>query len=145
MKKKVALMATARKKSKETAPVIEFYQSPLFKKSVQYALENYDTLYFYNAKDGLLLPDTVMAPYDVSIRTFSNQQRRKWGEKVVKAFCQYEKPDQIQLYLHGGNIYRKYLEPVLHERGFTFEIPLKGLGIGQQLKWYDKKLKGLKE
>ncbi|GGE49038.1 hypothetical protein GCM10011391_29820 [Pullulanibacillus camelliae] len=133
-------MATARKKAPYSAPVIQFYQSPLFIKSVEYGKRYYDRLYFYNAKDGLLLPDQWMAPYDVSIKTFSIGEKKAWASKVVNRLLEYEDPAQITLYLHGGMVYRKHLEPELNSYGFQFTVPLQGYSIGEQLKWYKEKL-----
>lgn len=139
---KIGLLATARKKHPYAAPVIEFYASPLFKKSVEYAMQNYTRTYFYNAKDGLLLPTQIMKPYDVSIKTFSVSQKREWARSVVKQLRKRESPEEVAVYLHGGLVYRKFLEPELEQTGFIYETPLKGLGIGKQLAWYDRHLNG---
>ncbi|MFC4618309.1 DUF6884 domain-containing protein [Camelliibacillus cellulosilyticus] len=136
----VGLFATARKKADHPAKVVDFYISPLFIKSVEYARLYYDRYYFYNAKDGLLLPDDFMTPYDVSIRTFSQSEKQAWAARVVEAFARYEKPGPIELFLHGGSVYRKYLEPALTAYGFTFTVPLEGMSIGKQLKWYQEKI-----
>jgi hypothetical protein len=141
MEEKIGLLATARKKSRIPAQVTQFYQSPLFQKSVQYALKHYDRMYFYNAKDGLLLPEKIMHPYDVSIKTFSIFEKRQWAHAVIKKFNEYEHPEKKMVYLHGGLVYRKHLEPELKNFGFDYVVPLKGLGIGKQLTWYDKHLK----
>jgi len=133
-------MATARKKANYSAPVIQFYQSPLFIKSLEYGEKYYDRLYFYNAKDGLLLPDQWIAPYDVSIKNFSINEKKAWASTVIERLLEYEKPNKTIIYLHGGMVYRKHLEPELHSRGFQFTVPLQGYSIGEQLKWYKQKL-----
>lgn len=135
---KVGLLATARKKSTKSAPVTEFYQSPLFQKTLEYASHHYDRMYFYNAKDGLLLPEDIMDPYDVSIKTFSHHQREEWAQKVIEQFSEYETSTDILVCLHGGSVYRKHLEPQLNRFNYIYEVPLKGLGIGEQLSWYQK-------
>lgn len=136
----VGLLATARKKHAHPAPVIDFYTSPLFRKSVQYASATYERFYFYNAKDGLLLPEQIMEPYDVSIKTFSIEKKRKWAAEVVDELKSHESPDEVTVYLHGGYIYRKFLQPELKNYGFQYKVPLEGLGIGKQLSWYDERL-----
>ncbi len=138
--KRVGLLATARKKQNSPAPVHSFYTSTLFQKSISYALKYYDTLYFYNAKDGLLFPDTVMHPYDVSIRDFSHAMKEAWAGKVVNELIRLENPGRCIVYLHGGKVYRDFLEPALLHAGFSYEVPLRGLGIGRQLSWYKEKL-----
>ena len=141
MRVKIGLMATARKKSPTPAPVPEFYISPLFRKSVQYALQTYERIYFYNAKDGLLLPERIMEPYDVSIKTFSHSEKQRWAYQVISELKDYENPEDVIVYLHGGYVYRKFLQPELENFGYEYIIPLKGLGIGEQLAWYDKQLR----
>ncbi|HEU5139314.1 MAG TPA: hypothetical protein VFT51_05025 [Bacillales bacterium] len=140
MQTAVGLLATARKKQSHPAPVIEFYTSPLFRKSVKYALQSYKRFYFYNAKDGLLLPEQIMEPYNVSIKTFSLEEKKRWAESVVDDLKSYEAPDNVTVYLHGGFVYRKFLQPELKRYGFHYEVPLKGMGIGKQLAWYDRNL-----
>lgn len=140
MDKKIGLLATARKKSRTAEPVITFYQSPLFRKSVQYALKQYEHIYFYNAKDGLLMPEQIMEPYDVSIKTFSLPEKKRWAHDVIQTLNKYESPGKAKIFLHGGLVYRKFLEPELKNFGFAYVVPLKGLGIGEQLVWYDKHL-----
>lgn len=135
---KIGLLATARTKAPHPAPVVDFYKSALFIKSVRYARQHYIRFYFYNAKDGLLLPDRVMAPYDVSIRSFTVRQRKDWGKQVIDALCVREDFRSAILFVHGGRVYRDYLEPELRSRGIRYTVPLEGLGIGRQLRWYDE-------
>jgi hypothetical protein len=137
---KVGILATSRKKVSHPAPVIEFYHSPLFTQSVEYAKRNYDRFYFYNTKDGLLLPDDIMYPSDVSIKTLSVSQKQEWANQIVTTLMNYELPESISIYLHGGTIYREFLEPALINKGFSFCVPLKGYSIGTQLKWYKEQL-----
>ncbi|WP_070120569.1 DUF6884 domain-containing protein [Bacillus marinisedimentorum] len=138
--KRVGLLATARKKQNRPAPVHSFYTSTLFQKSIAYAAQYYDTLYFYNAKDGLLFPDTIMQPYDVSIRSLSSGQKLEWADRIVKQLSRHEPAGECSVFLHGGKVYRDYLEPALQKAGFSFEVPLQGLGIGRQLSWYSDRL-----
>lgn len=140
MRVDIGLLATARMKRPKPAPVLDFYISPLFRKSVQYALQTYERLYFYNAKDGLLLPEQIMEPYDVSIKTFSHSEKKQWAHKVINGLKDYEDPEKVTVYLHGGYVYRKFLQPELENFGYEYTVPLKGLGIGEQLAWYDKQL-----
>ncbi|MDD9149479.1 MULTISPECIES: DUF6884 domain-containing protein [unclassified Sporolactobacillus] len=138
MKKKIGLLATARKKAHGPAPVTDFYKSPLFIKSLRYARQTYDRFYFYNARDGLLLPDKIMEPYDISIRTFPQYQKVAWGKRVIAMLNDLENLKSVSLYLHGGRIYRNYLEPELNRLGIDFIVPLEGMSIGKQLRWYDE-------
>jgi hypothetical protein len=143
MIRKIGLLATGRKKASTAAPIVHFYKSPLFQKSVQYARKHYDRFYFYNAKDGLLLPDQVMEPYDLSIKTFTIKEKKQWAKNLISGFSDLESAANSHVYLHGGKIYRDHLEPELRLNGYQFETPMQGLGIGKQLAWYDQQLKNI--
>jgi hypothetical protein len=138
MKRKIGLLATARKKSVNPSAAIDLYISPLFVKSVNYAKQQYDDFYFYSAKEGLLTKDQYVEPYNVSIKNFSTAEKRNWAENVVSALLQHIKPDECTIYLHGGWVYREFLQPALDAAGYSYEVPLEGYSIGNQLKWYDE-------
>lgn len=138
MKRKIGLLATARKKASNPSAAIDLYISPLFVKSVQYAQQHYDDFYFFSAKEGLLTKDKYIEPYNVSIKNFSASEKREWAQKVIRDLEQYHKPSQCKIFIHGGWVYREYLQPELEKAGFQFEVPLEGYSIGNQLKWYDE-------
>jgi hypothetical protein len=138
MKRKIGLLATARKKLTRPSAAIDLYISPLFVKSVNYASKHYDDFYFYSAKEGLLTKHTYIEPYNVSIKNFSVAEKRDWAKNVVKSLSHFVPPDVCTIYLHGGWVYREFLEPALVEAGYSFEVPLEGYSIGNQLKWYDQ-------
>jgi hypothetical protein len=138
MKRKIGLLATARKKATHPSAAIELYISPLFVKSVQYAQNNYDDFFFYSAKEGLVTKDQYIEPYNVSIKNFSTSEKREWARKVITDLEHHVKPSQCVIYIHGGWVYREYLQPALEKAGYQFEIPLEGYSIGNQLKWYDE-------
>ncbi|WNB93083.1 DUF6884 domain-containing protein [Bacillus sp. NEB1478] len=141
MKRKIGLLATARKKALKPSAAIDLYISPLFIKSVQYAQSHYDDFYFYSAKEGLLKKDQHIEPYNVSIKNFSPSEKREWAEKVILELLEHVKPEQSIIYLHGGWVYREHLQPSLEKAGFQYEVPLEGYSIGNQLKWYDEQNK----
>ncbi|MDM5315496.1 hypothetical protein QUF49_05770 [Fictibacillus sp. b24] len=138
MKRKIGLLATARKKASNPSAAIDLYISPLFVKSVQYAQQHYDDFYFFSAKEGLLTKDQYIEPYNVSIKNFSTSKKREWAHKVIQDLEKNNKPSQCKIYIHGGWVYREFLQPELERAGFQFEVPLEGYSIGNQLKWYDE-------
>ncbi|MBY6035123.1 hypothetical protein KUV80_00565 [Fictibacillus nanhaiensis] len=141
MKRKIGLLATARKKGSTPSAAIDLYISPLFVKSVQYAQENYDDFYFYSAKEGLLTKDQYIEPYNISIKNLSTLAKREWAIKVVSELEKHVRPSQCKIYIHGGWVYREYLQPALERAGYQFDVPLEGFSIGKQLKWYDEQQK----
>jgi len=138
MKRKIGLLATARKKAINPSAAIDLYISPLFVKSVQYAQDHYDDFFFFSAKEGLLTKDQYIEPYNVSIKNFSTSEKREWAHQVIHELEQRVLPSQCRIYIHGGWVYREFLQPALEKAGFDFEVPLEGYSIGNQLKWYDE-------
>ncbi|ANC78209.1 DUF6884 domain-containing protein [Fictibacillus phosphorivorans] len=138
MKRKIGLLATARKKASTPSAAIDLYISPLFVKSVQYAQNHYDDFFFFSAKEGLVTKDQYIEPYNVSIKNFTTSEKREWAHHVIQDLEQNIKPSQCKIYIHGGWVYREFLQPALERAGFQFEVPLEGYSIGNQLKWYDE-------
>lgn len=79
-----------------------------------------------------------MAPYDVSIKNFAVDEKKQWAHSVIDELQSYENSLECKVFLHGGFVYRKFLQPELEHFGFEYTVPLKGLGIGKQLSWYDQ-------
>jgi hypothetical protein len=111
--------------------------SPLFRAAYSYATKNYDAVAILSAKYGLLLPDDEIEPYELTLKNMTDQQRKLWAEKVVN---QLEKRIGLQkikeCYFHTGKEYREHLIPLLEDAGIKCHVPLKGLSIGKQMRWY---------
>jgi hypothetical protein len=57
----------------------------------------------------------------------------EWAEMVSNDIL-VMRPTEVDFY--AGERYRKYLIPFLESEGIRCNVPLKGLGIGQQLQFY---------
>lgn len=134
----VGLVACASQKLQRPVPARELYVSQLFKKAAAYAGLACDRWYILSAKHGLVHSDTVLEPYDQRLsgsRTSSANQ--EWEDKVRKQLR--EELDGIQnvrLIALAGEQYRT----VLRDIPWPYEVPLQGLGIGQQLGWLTARL-----
>jgi len=116
-----------------------YMPSALFSKAYSYARKHYDQIGILSAKYGFLLPDEKIEPYELTLKKMGVKARREWSHRVIKQM--EEKLDMAQIesvYIHAGIDYRKYLIPLLEGKGFSVEVPLKGLKQGQQQQWYDK-------
>ena len=61
----------------------EMYQaSDLFRKAYSYAVGNYDYVSILSARYGLLLPDEVIEPYELTLYSMNNEEQRRWAERV---------------------------------------------------------------
>ncbi|MGH7178226.1 MAG: DUF6884 domain-containing protein, partial [Tepidisphaeraceae bacterium] len=126
-------------KSKRTHPTKArlLYTSDLFEKSLAYARSlNADAIYILSAKHGLLEMEAEVAPYNETLKTMKSAAVKAWAERVLSQLGRVTDLKSDSFVLLAGQGYRRYLLPHLKNH----EIPMEGLGIGQQLQFLKKKL-----
>jgi len=67
----------------------------------------------------------------------TGEQRRAWARRVLAQVGESILPGSHVIIL-AGRKYREFLVDPLTRRGYFVEVPMEGLGIGQQLQWLDK-------
>jgi hypothetical protein len=110
--------------------------SQLFKKARKYVGANYNRWYILSAEYGLLAPAMWVHPYDKTLNNMNANDIKEWSEMVAADILTI-RPTEIDFY--AGAKYRKYLIPLLEAEGIKCNVPLKGMGIGEQLSWYKSK------
>lgn len=135
----VGLVACSAAKHDTARPAGQLYRSPLFTKSARYVTGHADRWYILSALHGLLSPDDVIAPYDVRLGVNSDPVS-VWARRTAGQLEQAlrDVPAEVRLLVLAGATYRTVLEHLPH--AWQVEIPLAGLGIGQQLSWLTRKL-----
>lgn len=114
----------------------EMYISSLFKKSLSYAKTLNGHIRILSAKYGVLELDDFIEPYELTLNSMSEMEKKTWAEKVITQLNQKNIDfNEFTVFLVGEN-YRKYLISFFPKK----EIPLEGLPIGKQLEWYTKQL-----
>lgn len=123
----IGLVACGKKKLATSAAACDLYQGSLFRKASAYCATTYDRWYILSAKHGLLAPDQVVEPYDLSLKELTLNERQQWATRVL---AEIERRGLAggSFYLHAGIQYSKFLAPALNA-----DRPLSGLGIGKQL------------
>ena len=128
------------KKRSAPAPARDLYTSDLFNKARAYVERTDKPWFVLSAKYGLVHPDDVIAPYDLTLNTMRVADSR-WASRVLT---------QLEPHLDGigsiifwaGQCYREFLESPLRSRGLAISVPMEGLGIGDQLGWLNWELHG---
>ena len=133
------LVSCVRRKSPAPAPAKELYTSDWFRKAREYVERTGQPWSILSAKHGLLHPETVIEPYDKTLRTMPIDQRRGWAQRVL-VDIERGLGDAESVVLLTSRRYREFLEPALRERGFDVHVPMKGLRIGEQLAWLKRQL-----
>jgi hypothetical protein len=137
----VGLVGCASQKLERPAPARELYVSQLFKKASAYAELTCDRWYVLSAKHGLLRPDEVIEPYDMRLGTNrrTSPPIHQWAARVQDQLAvELAGVEHVRLVVLAGEQYRS----AVRSGPWPHEVPMKGLGIGQQLGWLTKKLSG---
>lgn len=122
---------------------IEMYKpSTLFRKLCDHIeTENpVDALFILSAKYGLLEPLDPIDPYDETLNDKPVAELRAWAWDVIRDLEEFITDHQLEdepvtLRFYCGERYRRFIIPTMEVRypHWRIEIPLKGLGIGEQL------------
>lgn len=135
----IGLVGCSSTKLSHPAPARELYTSPLFRKASAYAELTCESWYILSAKHGLLHPDQVVEPYDVKLGTNARTSppNHQWADQVREQLAAElaDTPHAVLVTLAGVQ-YQTVLRPCQ----WPFQIPMKGLGIGQQLGWLTNRL-----
>ena len=137
---RVALVACVKSKKAETAPASQLYDSPWFRKVRAYARETCDRWYILSAKHGVLRPTETVSPYKETLRDFSADRRRTWADRVLRELDEVLSQED-EVVILAGLRYREHLVSPIEERTRGVEVPMEGLGIGEQLQFLNERLK----
>ena len=116
------------------APAKDLYNSSLFQKSRAYAERLGQPWFILSAKYGLVHPDHVIEPYDLTLNGMGVADRRRWANTVMSQLQPHLHEVSEVVFLAGRN-YCQYLEPQLVQRGIAVQDPMRGLQIGRRLSW----------
>lgn len=134
---KIALIACASKKLKKKTAAKELYDSPLFKLSLNYAKKQADKIFILSAKYMLLDLEQEIEPYELTLNKIKDEEVKLWADKVLEKLKEKADLERDEFIFLAGEKYRKYLIPEIK----NYNIPMKGLGIGKQLKFLKENTK----
>jgi hypothetical protein len=137
----VGLVGCSRRKLPHAAPAAELYTSLLFRLASQFCAATCSCWFILSAKHGLVMPDEVIEPYDVTLRGMGRQGKLAWARRVAAQLRERGLLDgDNHFQVHAG---ADYASPLAQH--FPVEQPLEGLAIGQRLAWYRRQLAALPE
>jgi len=132
----------------------QLYCSQLFNKRVDYAELNGLRWAVLSAKYGVWFPTIGLKPYDMTFADLNQAEIAAWHigcasrliEELWEPFNEKQadepmKPGEFTIEIHAGADYCHPLSEILQSVGIKVELPLKGLGIGEQLAWYSQRAK----
>lgn len=132
--RRIYLVACVAQKTPDAAPAQELYTSPWFRKARAYVLKSGAPWFILSDLHGLVRPDEMLEPYDVTLTKAPAAERRAWAQRVQNQMEQML-PDADTVVILAGKNYRQFLEPWLRRRFASVRVPMDGLRIGEQLRW----------
>lgn len=127
---RVGLVGCGKSKLSTAAPARDLYTGPLFRAARAYAEQTCDEWLVLSALYGVLTPDEVIEPYDLTLAQLRESEYATWALQVVSALRAHYDGLAVQFVGLAG---QAYLEPV--DGVFPLESPLVGLGLGARIKF----------
>lgn len=136
--RRIGLIGCVKEKAGGRRAAKELYVSNLFSGRRSFVEQNCDQWWILSGKHGLVHPDDRLAPYDVSLKNAGRPARRQWSTRVLAAIDERVRPVAGDIFeIHASGDYREFgLIEGLRARGCVVELPTRGMGLGQQLKFY---------
>jgi hypothetical protein len=130
----IFLVSCVGEKRASAAPARDLYVSDWFKKARTFVERTGSPWFILSAEHGLVPAEQVIAPYERTLNNMPIEDRRRWAQRVL-AQMRERMPDATRVVFLAGARYREFLVEDLRRRGLAIEIPMEGLGIGEQLSW----------
>jgi cytoplasmic iron level regulating protein YaaA (DUF328/UPF0246 family) len=156
----IYLITCVKKKLTYPSPAKDLYISALFKCLRDLVEESVRKLrgegipaywYIVSAKYGLVNPDEILEPYEVTLKDKGRYERMRWASDVVEALIEELhsiklNPESVCVVVLAGKDYREYLVPLLKQKGIKVLVPWEGLqGLGHIIRWCKERKEGLIE
>ena len=134
----IVFLSCGKTKAKHTCKASELYQGDLFKKSLAYAKSlNPKKIYILSAKYCVLELTDIISPYELTLNNMTKHQQKVWAYKCYQQLKEKQVDfKQETIFLCGEN-YRKYLIQLFKNS----IVPIKGMSFGNQLKFYNEKVR----
>lgn len=135
---RIGLVGCVKTKLAWKAPARDLYDSDLFRGRKSHVERTCDRWYILSARHHLLRPDEVIAPYDLTLLSMADPERRRWSSTVLRELqAELGSLSDYEFELHAGDEYRSYgLRDGLDRGGALSIYPVAGLRLGDQLTYY---------
>lgn len=137
-KRTIGLVGCVATKLDKPSKAKDLYISPLFRGRRRYVEKSCNEWFVLSALHGLVDPEEVIAPYNVTLKTFSSSLKHQWSSRILselnRRFNDYQ---NLVFEVHAGSDYRDFgLTSELVELGAQVRVPAYGLSQGRQLQFY---------
>jgi hypothetical protein len=136
--RRVGLVGCVKQKAASPRRARDLYTSALFAGRRRYVERTCSEWWILSALHGLVSPEDVLEPYDVTLKDASRAELRDWSNKVLARLDDRAglRPGDV-VEIHAGSEYRAFgLVQGLRNRGVAVIVPAEGMTLGRQLAFY---------
>jgi hypothetical protein len=130
----ICLVSCVWPKRATAALAKDLYRSTWFLKARACAESASSYWFILSAEYGLVHPDAMIEPYEMTLDTMGVAERRNWSRRVQQQMDE-RMPDANRIMVLAGQRYREFLMDYLAGRAATVHVPMAGMRNGQQLSW----------
>ena len=135
-----ALISCSKSKGGHRDLARNMYVSSLYRKSVM-AAEGWGLSFsILSAKHGLLDPDEVIEPYDLTLKGASKEFKAEWAHRVDAQIRRSIDPKKHLIVLAGDDYYAPLIEAGMKDP-LSFFAPMKGLSLGNRLAFLNQSIR----
>jgi hypothetical protein len=127
-----ALISCSKSKGGHSDVARNMYISPLYRKSVMVAEGWGLSFSILSAKYGLLDPEEIVEPYDLTLKGASKHFKSEWARKVDAQIRNSIDPKKHLVVLAGDDYYAPLTEAGA-DSPLNFYVPMRGLSLGNRL------------
>jgi hypothetical protein len=135
-----ALISCSKSKGGHSDLARNMYVSPLYRKSVMVAEGWGLSFSILSAKHGLLDPDEVIEPYDLTLKGASKQFKSEWARRVYAQIKSSIDPKKQLIVLAGDDYYAPLVEAGA-DHLMNFFAPMRGLSLGNRLVFLNQSIR----
>lgn len=128
----LVLVSCSKMKLDHPAPARDLYSSTAFRLKRALAEHRDGAWVILSAKHGVLNPEQVVEPYDLTLTSMGVKARKEWAQQVLTVLLPLA-VSHGKVISFAGQRYVEYLLGPLEESGVIVQEPLKGLRQGEQL------------
>jgi hypothetical protein len=127
----VGVVACGSAKRPVPAPAAQLYTSHLFRASAAFVQTHATEWVILSALHGIVSPNTVIAPYETSLRDMNAAERKAWARMVQRQLAE-RYPDTTEYVTTAGKLYRAALPA---DRTFCPWTERPDMRFGHQMHW----------
>ncbi|MGY4366292.1 hypothetical protein ACVW1A_002357 [Bradyrhizobium sp. LB1.3] len=127
------LISCSKSKGTHSDVARNMYVSPLYRKSVLLTEAWGFSFSILSAKYGLLSPDAVIDPYDLTLKGSSKEFKAEWGQRVDAQIRSRLGASQQFVVFAGDDYYVPLLNAGEEESQLRYLAPMRGLSLGNRL------------